>query len=98
MADLNSRQNKFITDLKNFAQTLENAYGQAYAIGQAYDEEFSAGQDNDLASADNLEATYNFDSTDVAAAANQGVDNFINYWNGSSVTAREYGQDLRRIK
>lgn len=98
MADLNSRQNQFITDLKNFAQTLENAYGQAHALGQAYDEEFSTAQDNDLADADNLEATYSFVAADVAAAVNQAVDNFVNFWTGVAVGTREYGSDLRRIK
>lgn len=98
MADLNSRQIQFINDLKELAETLEDAYGKAHAIAESYDEEFGNTQDNDLATADNLESTYNFDATDVTAAVNQGVDNFINYWTGNAVTTREYGKDLRRIK
>jgi hypothetical protein len=97
MADLNTRQNSFLQKLQTKANELVNLYGDFYELSQSYAEEFAAAQDNDLATANNLVATYGFDSADVAAAVNQGLLGFINFWVGNAVTTREYGKDLRRV-
>lgn len=97
MANLNARQTQFLSDVKTLGKTFQDAYSQAQKIAESYDEEFGTSQDNDLATADDLEATYFFDAADVAAAVNQTVDNFINFWDGDAVTTREYGKDMRRV-
>ena len=98
MANLNTRHRDFITKLKDFAETLQNMYGEAYALKESYAEEFATSQDHDLADVDNLEATYAFDETDVQSAVNQACVNYCNFWVGDAVGTRDYGKDLRRIK
>lgn len=95
---LNTRQTTYITRLKNFANTIQELYGEAFALKKSHAEEFDDAQDNSfLDSNADLEAAYYFDSIDVKTAINQTVQNFINFWTNQAVATREYGKDLRRI-
>ena len=96
---LNARQETFIGKLKNFANMMEMMYGEACALKGSFTDEFDDEQDNSfLDSNTDLEETYFFDSNDVKTAINQAVANYINYWSNITVSIREYGKDLRRIK
>ena len=97
--DLNTRQSEFIRGLKESAEDMIKAYGKLKQLGESFDEEFSTGQDNDL-SLSTLEdalSAQGLDYTAIQTAINQGVDNYINFFEGSAVTTREYGKDLRRV-
>lgn len=96
---INARHTAYLTRLKDFATTMETAYGEAHALKESFDEEFNGEQDNSFEDEnEELMAKFNFDSDDVKAAVDQAVTQFINYWTGIAVAQREYGKDLRRIK
>lgn len=92
---LNSLQLNFIAQIQALATSLKEAHASSFELKQAFDENFSTGDDNDLSVEDLTE--FGFDYTAIQTFCNQVCVQFPNFWTGSAVTTREYGQDSRAI-
>lgn len=96
---MNDRQVEFITELQALRKKLKDVYGRAKEVTQAFAEEFKATQDNAL---DGTGLVGDYDAnglnySDIQTMVEQGLANFINFWEGNAVVTREYGKDIRRI-
>lgn len=94
----NERQQNFLYRLQNTCSLGVQLAQQLPEIKQQYDEEFGSGQDNDLSDNETDLEAIGLSSADIAASVTQFIGNgFMNMWEGSAVTTREYGKDCRRV-
>lgn len=93
----NTRQQYFINDLKALTRKLQEASVTAPELKQRFDEEFATTQDNALDTMTTELAEIGLTYTAIQTAINQAITQLDNFWTGSAVATREYGQDARRV-
>jgi hypothetical protein len=91
--NINRKQIDFVQEVKDIQKIMEVLYGRIHAAVNIYSEQFASEKPHDLSTIENnqLECQGCISAVNMETAINQGLINFINFWN-------DHGKDLREIK
>lgn len=93
----NIRKQRFLEKLQFTSAVMNKLYSLTQQLKESYDEEFAAGQDNDLSVDTEELANLGLEFADIMAVCNQAFNGYNRFFTNQPVTSREYGKDVRRV-